>query len=75
MDALDLLVERGASALRPGGLLALEVGASQADSVMAALQASGCYGAAQVVRDLAHRERMILVETISSDGSGSEGGG
>jgi release factor glutamine methyltransferase len=65
-DGLQLvrqIVEGAPGHLRAGGLLALEIGATQAPAVVALIQADQRYGAPRVVRDLAGRERIVLVET------------
>lgn len=54
------LVAGAPARLRPGGLLALEVGAGQAQSVAAAIAANPAYHAPRVVPDLAGRERVVL---------------
>lgn len=58
-----VLVERiiqGAQAfLKPGGLLALEIGETQGAAVLALLNAAG-YGQARVERDLERRDRLAL---------------
>ncbi len=46
--------------LRAGGLLALEVGASQAGQVVAAVEAVGGYDDVRVRRDLAGRQRVVM---------------
>jgi release factor glutamine methyltransferase len=51
--------------LEPGGLLALEIGASQADAVTEMVRSAGMYGAARVIADLAGRQRMMLAERIA----------
>jgi release factor glutamine methyltransferase len=51
------------SHLRAGGLLALEIGATQADAVVAWIKADPRYDTVRVVRDLAGRERIVLTET------------
>jgi release factor glutamine methyltransferase len=43
-----------------GGLLALEVGAGQAESVVGAAESTGTYDEVRVRRDLAGRERVVL---------------
>lgn len=61
-EVLDALV-RGASAhLRAGGLLALEVGLGQARSVAERMRAAEGLGEPRVRRDLAGRERIVLVD-------------
>jgi release factor glutamine methyltransferase len=48
--------------LEPGGLLALEIGATQAAAVCGLVSESAGLGSPRVVRDLAGRDRVILVE-------------
>jgi release factor glutamine methyltransferase len=60
LDAIRPLVAGAAPHLRPGGLLALEIGAAQAEAVLALVaRAEGLTGA-QVRRDLAGRDRIVL---------------
>ncbi len=46
--------------LKPGGLLALEVGADQARSVIRLLEERGSYEAVEVVKDYAGHDRVVL---------------
>ena len=62
-DGLDLtlqLVESSAAFLRPGGLLALEVGAAQTEDVVSALSSKRSYVNIRSVRDLAGRPRFVM---------------
>jgi release factor glutamine methyltransferase len=52
--------------IRPGGLLALEVGAGQAGLVMAEVETIGGYDDVRVRRDLAGRQRVILARRAGS---------
>ena len=65
MDGL-LIIEKliaGAPAvLRSGGLLALELGLGQAETVVAQFGADGRYGPPRIVNDLAGRPRVVLAE-------------
>ncbi len=45
--------------LRPGGLLALEVGLRQADGVAAQIEATGAFEAPRIVQDLTGRPRIV----------------
>jgi release factor glutamine methyltransferase len=56
------LVSGAADHLQPGGLLALEIGASQAEAVTALIRATGRFGAPRVRKDLSDRQRMVLAE-------------
>ncbi len=60
MAALRAIVAGAGLRLRPGGLLALEVGAGQAGPVVAMLEDRGEYVDVRVRRDLTGRERMVL---------------
>lgn len=67
---LDAIVDRASHFLEPGGLLALEVGETQADTVssrIAAAKADGspAYGAPRVLEDLTGRPRIVLAERLS----------
>ena len=58
--ALRAIVAGAGPRLRPGGLLALEVGLGQAGPVTAMLEATGEYVDLRVRRDLTGRERVVL---------------
>lgn len=62
LEVLGPLIGGAAGRLEPGGLLAVEIGAGQATAVCAVVAAAPGLGTARVVRDLAGRERMVLVE-------------
>lgn len=62
LDVLRRLVPAAARVLRPGGLLALEMGAAQAAAVAALVEGTGRFGPARVVRDLAGRDRIVTAE-------------
>jgi release factor glutamine methyltransferase len=59
LDALRRIVEEAPSALRPGGLLAVEVGDGQAGAVAALARDCGGYGDTRISRDLAGKERVV----------------
>lgn len=63
LGLLEALVAGAPARLRPGGLLALEVGDGQAPAVLDAIHATGAYERAWVVRDLAGRDRVVLATT------------
>jgi release factor glutamine methyltransferase len=63
LAVIGRLIAGAADRLRPGGLLALEMGAGQATAVLDLLAASGRYVSPRVERDLAGRERIALAET------------
>ncbi len=52
--------------LAPGGLLALEIGAGQAEAVCATIRDSGRFAAPAVRDDLAGRQRMVIAELAMS---------
>lgn len=60
LAALFRLIDDGARLLRPGGLLALELGESQGDTVRARILDHPAYEDARVRLDLAGRARMAL---------------
>ena len=62
LDVLDALAGGAAPRLRPGGLLALEVGLGQADTVAERIRRAGGFGAPRIRRDLAGRPRIVLTE-------------
>ncbi len=63
LDVLTALVDGAPEVLRPGGLLALEVGPGQAQSLAARIDADPRYTGARVVQDLSGRPRIVLAET------------
>lgn len=68
LGILRALVEGAPDRLRPGGLLALEIGEDQADRVTERIVDTGRYDESRVVEDLAGRERVVLatVPTFAS---------
>ena len=71
-DLLEPLVAGAAAHLRPEGLLALEIGATQAAGTLARLQAAGAFAGARVVRDLAGRDRVALATRRTSESLASD---
>ena len=63
MDALALIIAGAPAHLRPGGLLALEVGVGQAAHVAERIHATGAFCPPRIVRDLAGQERVVLAES------------
>jgi release factor glutamine methyltransferase len=54
-------IVRGAGRLLvPGGLLALEVDSRRGDRVIALVRASGAFASAELVQDLAGRDRFVF---------------
>lgn len=62
LDVLRRLVPAAAAVLRPGGLLALEIGAEQGAAALRLIETTGDFGAARVRPDLAGRDRMVTAE-------------
>jgi release factor glutamine methyltransferase len=62
LEVIDLLVAGAWSRLRPGGLLALEVGFGQSAAVLERLERTGQYVGVSALPDLAGRDRMVLAE-------------
>lgn len=62
LDVVRRLVPAAARTLRPGGLLALEVGAAQTERVAALVRETGAFAPARVLRDLAGRPRIVAAE-------------
>lgn len=62
LDVLDAIVDGAGQRLRPGGLLALEVGLGQADVVAKRMRVSGGFGEPRILRDLTGRQRIVLAE-------------
>lgn len=61
------LIPMAAAALRPGGLLALEIGACQGKSLVGMLQAGGAWGAVRVEQDYAGHDRVLLAVRQEAD--------
>lgn len=59
LRVVNALVDGAPARLRPGGLLALEVGLGQATAVAQRVRGAG-FADARIVRDLAGRERIVL---------------
>jgi release factor glutamine methyltransferase len=62
LDVLDALVAGAPGRLRPGGLLALEVGLGQAPAVADRIRAAGGFGEPRVRKDFTGRPRILLAE-------------
>jgi release factor glutamine methyltransferase len=62
LDILRPLVAGAPAHLAPGGLLAMEMGAAQADAVCALVRETGAFTDPRVIRDLAGRDRIVLAE-------------
>ncbi len=62
MAILSAIVGGAHAYLRPGGLLALEMGSTQGGAVCALVDGAGRYGPARIVKDLAGRDRIVLAE-------------
>jgi release factor glutamine methyltransferase len=59
LDVVRVLVGGAATRLRPGGLLALEVGTTQTEVVAGWIRAAGAFGEPRVGMDLTGRPRMV----------------
>ncbi|HEX2076061.1 MAG TPA: peptide chain release factor N(5)-glutamine methyltransferase [Longimicrobium sp.] len=64
MDVIRRLVPQAAEALKPGGLLALEIGAAQGAAVARVIGETNAFGAPRVRPDLAGRDRVVLAERL-----------
>ena len=67
------LVDESGRVLRPGGLLALEVGMGQAGQVAEWLREHGGWERPVVLRDMAGRDRIVLSEWIGTAVSSEQG--
>lgn len=72
LAVLRQLARSAPRALRPGGLLALEVGDGQADRVVGLLEEAAAYADTTVHRDLAGRNR--IVSAVKAAGPAAKGG-
>lgn len=64
MDVIHRLVPQAAEVLKPGGLLAMEIGAAQGRAVCRVIEATNAFGAPRVRPDLAGRDRIVLAERL-----------
>lgn len=64
LDVIRRLVPQAAESLKPGGLLAMEIGAAQGAAVRGIIEATNAFGAPRVRPDLAGRDRVVLAERI-----------
>jgi release factor glutamine methyltransferase len=62
LAVIEKLIRGAPSVLRPGGLLALELGMGQAETVVAKLRENGGFGPPRIVNDLSGRPRVVLAE-------------
>jgi release factor glutamine methyltransferase len=69
LDVVRRLVAGAAAMLRPGGLLALEVGAAQTEAVAALVRGTGAFGEPRVRTDLAGRPRIVAAERTDEEAS------
>lgn len=60
LSVIELLIRHAPDHLNPGGLLAIEIGATQADEVTGLIRKTGRYDEVRVCRDLAGRDRIAL---------------
>jgi release factor glutamine methyltransferase len=65
MAVIDALLAGAAACLEPGGLLALEIGADQAALVQASAGRGGNWGGIRLLRDLAGRDRVVMLEMVA----------
>ena len=59
MDAIRALIASSPPRISAGGMLAMEVGSSQAQGVAGLLEATSSYMDIHVIRDLSGRERIV----------------
>jgi release factor glutamine methyltransferase len=64
LDVIRRLVPQAAESLKPGGLLAMEIGVAQGAAVRGIIEATNAFGAPRVRPDLAGRDRVVLAERI-----------
>ncbi|HEX8904718.1 MAG TPA: peptide chain release factor N(5)-glutamine methyltransferase [Longimicrobiaceae bacterium] len=62
LEVIRPLVAQAPEHLEAGGLLAMEIGAAQADAVREIVVATGAFREPEVRRDLAGRDRIVLAE-------------
>ena len=64
LGVLAPLIRGAAPWVAPGGLLAVEMGAEQADAVGKCIEETGCFGEIEVRRDLSGRNRIALAAPL-----------
>lgn len=64
LDAYRHIIAEAPAKLKQGGLLAFEIGFDQADDLKKLLAASGKFGDAEVVQDLADHDRVVLAHLL-----------
>jgi release factor glutamine methyltransferase len=64
MTVIDEIIRTGPSHLRRNGLVALEIGAGQAEAVARRVVDSASFTEPRVVRDLSGRDRIVLFERL-----------
>jgi release factor glutamine methyltransferase len=64
LDALRQISQEAREYLKPGGLMALEVGFDQARDVADMLEAVGVFEQVRVVRDYSKKERFVLAHAV-----------
>ncbi|MEK7270456.1 MAG: HemK/PrmC family methyltransferase [Planctomycetota bacterium] len=69
LDFLWRIIDKAGWAIRPGGLLALEVGLDQADKAATIARDVGCWRMACILNDLSGIPRGVLLERLSPDGT------
>jgi release factor glutamine methyltransferase len=62
LDVIRPLVAQAPAYLTPGGLLALEIGATQGAAVCDLIHATGAFAEPRVIGDLAGRDRIVVAE-------------
>jgi release factor glutamine methyltransferase len=62
LEVIRPLIAHAPEHLTAGGLLAMEIGATQADAVCELIRATGAFAEPRVRRDLAGRDRIVLAE-------------
>ena len=66
LDVLSALVDGAPRVLVPGGWLVVEIGAGQADAVVARARGTDCYGQVEVARDYAGIARVVAARVVGS---------
>lgn len=58
------IINEGYLYLKPGGLLALEIGFNQADPVKSLVERNGNYSSFRIIKDLAQKDRVVVMRRI-----------
>ena len=62
LDIIKRIIAEAPAHLKPSGFLLMEIGDDQADAVMDLVLSSGAYRGADILKDLAQKDRMLMAQ-------------